>query len=87
MNNLYSATSQELFRFYMEDREGVIRSNLIVPFAIERASQKLREYIMDSLALTIYLRTTRKSKIRLLKKLKMRILEIVQITRVGDRFL
>ena len=87
MNNLYSATSQELFPFYMEDREGVIRSNLKVPFAIERASQKLREYIMDSLALTIYLRTTRKSKIRLLKKLKMIILEIVQITRVGDRFL
>jgi hypothetical protein len=64
-----------------------MRSDLIDLLAIERTLQMLKEDLQESPILSIYLRATRKSKIKLLKKLKMSIPEIVEISRTEERFL
>ena len=68
-------------------RENEMRTDLIDLLAIERSLRMLRDDLQESVTLSIYLRATRKAKIKLLKKLKMRIPEIVEITRTEERFL
>ena len=68
-------------------KEAEMRTDLIDLLAIERALQTLKEDLQESMLLEAYLRATRKAKIKLLKKLKMRIPEIVEITRMEERFL
>ena len=68
-------------------RENEMRTDLIDLLAIERSLRMLRDDLQESVTLSIYLRATRKAKNKLLKKLKMRIPEIVEITRMEERFL
>ena len=69
------------------DKQALMRTDLIDLLAIERSLQTLKEDLQESMLLEAYLRATRKAKIKLLKKLKMRIPEIVEITRTEERFL
>ena len=68
-------------------KEAEMRTDLIDLLAIERSLRMLRDDLQESVTLSIYLRATRKAKNKLLKKLKMRIPEIVEITRKEERFL
>ena len=68
-------------------KEAEMRTDLIDLLSIERSLQTLKEDLQESMLLEAYLRATRKAKIKLLKKLKMRIPEIVEITRTEERFL
>ena len=68
-------------------RENEMRTDLIDLLAIERSLRMLRDDLQESVTLSIYLRATMKAKNKLLKKLKMRIPEIVEITRMEERFL
>ena len=68
-------------------RENEMRTDLIDLLAIERSLRMLRDDLQESVTLSIYLRATRKAINKLLKKLKMRIPEIVEITRTEERFL
>ena len=68
-------------------RENEMRTDLIDLLAIERSLQTLKEDLQESMLLEAYLRATRKAKIKLLKKLRMRIPEIAEITRTEERFL
>ena len=68
-------------------KEAEMRTDLIDLLAIERSLRMLRDDLQESVTLSIYLRATRKAINKLLKKLKMRIPEIVEITRTEERFL
>ena len=68
-------------------KEAEMRIDLIDLLAIERSLRMLRDDLQESVTLSIYLRATRKAINKLLKKLKMRIPEIVEITRTEERFL
>ena len=68
-------------------RENEMRTDLIDLLAIERSLRMLRDDLQESVTLSIYLRATRKTINRLLRKLKMRIPEIAEITRTEERFL
>ncbi len=68
-------------------KEAEMRTDLIDLLAIERSLRMLRDDLQESVTLSIYLRATRKAINKLLKKLKMRIPEIVEITRMEERFL
>ncbi len=68
-------------------KEAEMRTDFIDLLAIERSLQTLKEDLQESVLLEAYLRATWKAKIKLLKKLKMRIPEIVEITRMEERFL
>ena len=68
-------------------RENEMRTDLIDLLAIERSLRMLRDDLQESVTLSIYLRATRKAKNKLMKKLKMRIPEIAEITRTEERFL
>ena len=68
-------------------RENEMRTDLIDLLAIERSLRMLRDDLQESVTLSIYLRATRKTINKLLRKLKMRIPEIVEITRMEERFL
>ena len=68
-------------------RENEMRTDLIDLLAIERSLRMLRDDLQESVTLSIYLRATRKTINKLLRKLKMRIPEIVEITRTEERFL
>ena len=68
-------------------RENEMRTDLIDLLAIERSLRMLRDDLQESVTLSIYLRATRKTINKLLKKLKMRIPEIAEITRTEERFL
>ena len=67
-------------------KENEMRTDLIDLLAIERALQTLKEDLQESMLLEAYLRATRKAKIKLLKKLKMSIPQILEIT-MEERFL
>ena len=67
-------------------RENEMRTDLIDLLAIERSLQTLKEDLQESMLLEAYLRATRKAKIKLLKKLKMSIPQILEIT-MEERFL
>ena len=68
-------------------RENEMRTDLIDLLAIERSLRMLRDDLQESVTLSIYLRATRKTINKLLRKLKMRIPEIAEITRTEERFL
>ena len=68
-------------------KEAEMRTDLIDLLAIDRSLRMLRDDLQESVTLSIYLRATRKAINKLLKKLKMRIPEIVEITRTEERFL
>ena len=68
-------------------RENEMRTYLIDLLAIERSLRMLRDDLQESVTLSIYLRATRKTINKLLRKLKMRIPEIAEITRTEERFL
>ena len=68
-------------------RENEMRTDLIDLLAIERSLRMLRDDLQESVTLSIYLRATRKTINKLLRKLKMRIPEIAEITRKEERFL
>ena len=68
-------------------RENEMRTDLIDLLAIERSLRMLRDDLQESVTLSIYLRATRKTINKLLKKLRMRIPEIAEITRTEERFL
>ena len=68
-------------------RENEMRTDLIDLLAIERSLRMLRDDFQESVTLSIYLRATRKTINKLLRKLKMRIPEIAEITRTEERFL
>ena len=67
-------------------KEAEMRTDLIDLLAIERSLQTLKEDLQESMLLEAYLRATRKAKIKLLKKLKMSIPQILEIT-MEERFL
>ena len=69
------------------DKQALMRTDLIDLLAIERSLQVLRDDLQESVILSAYLRATRKAELKLLKKLNMRIPEIVEITRTEERFL
>lgn len=69
------------------NKQAEMRIDLIDLLAIERSLRMLRDDLQESVTLSIYLRATRKAINKLLKKLKMRIPEIVEITRTEERFL
>ncbi len=69
------------------DKQAEMRTDLIDLLAIERSLQVLRDDLQESVILSAYLRATRKAELKLLKKLNMRIPEIVEITRTEERFL
>ena len=71
---------------HIKARENEMRTDLIDLLAIERALQTLKEDLQESMLLEAYLRATRKAKIKLLKKLKMSIPQILEIT-MEERFL
>jgi uncharacterized protein (UPF0371 family) len=62
-------------------------TDLIDLLGIEKALKMIEDDLQDSKILPLYLEATRKSKIKLLKKLKMSIPEIVEIPRTEERFL
>ena len=68
-------------------KEAEMRTDLIDLLAIERSLRMLRDDLQESVTLSIYLRATRKTINKLLRKLKMRIPEIAEITRTEERFL
>ena len=68
-------------------KENEMRTDLIDLLAIERSLQVLRDDLQESVILSAYLRATRKAELKLLKKLNMRIPEIIEITRTEERFL
>ena len=68
-------------------KEAEMRTDLIDLLAIERSLRMLRDDLQESVTLSIYLRATRKTINKLLRKLKMRIPEIAEITRKEERFL
>ena len=68
-------------------KEAEMRTDLIDLLAIERSLQVLRDDLQESVILSAYLRATRKAELKLLKKLNMRIPEIIEITRTEERFL
>ena len=69
------------------DKQSMMRTDLIDLLAIERSLRVLREDMQESVILSAYLRATRKAELKLLKKLKMRMPEIIEITRAEERFL
>ena len=69
------------------DKQAEMRTDLIDLLAIERSLQVLRDDLQESVILSAYLRATRKAELKLLKKLNMRIPEIIEITRTEERFL
>ena len=69
------------------DKQAEMRTDLIDLLAIERSLQVLRDDLQESVILSAYLRATRKAELKLLKKLNMKIPEIVEITRTEERFL
>ena len=72
---------------HIKARENEMRTDLIDLLAIERSLRMLRDDLQESVTLSIYLRATRKTINKLLRKLKMRIPEIAEITRTEERFL
>ena len=69
------------------DKQALMRTDLIDLLAIERSLRTLKEDMQESVVLSTYLSATRKAINKLLKKLKMRMPEIVAITRTEERFL
>ena len=69
------------------DKQALMRTDLIDLLAIERSLRMLKEDMQESVILSAYLRATMKAELKLLKKLKMRMPEIVEITRTEERFL
>ena len=69
------------------DKQAEMRTDLIDLLAIERSLRTLKEDMQESVVLSTYLSATRKAELKLLKKLNMRIPEIVEITRTEERFL
>ena len=69
------------------DKQALMRTDLIDLLAIERSLRTLKEDMQESVILSAYLSATRKAELKLLKKLNMRIPEIVEITRTEERFL
>ena len=87
MNHSIQESHKSSLNGHKIDKKSLMRSDLIDLLAIERSLQMLKEDLQESPILSIYLRATRKSKIKLLKKLKMSIPEIVEISRTEERFL
>ena len=87
MNHLNEVTSEELFHIHKIDKKGESLSDFVVPFVIERIPEMLMTDIRELMVLSLNVGTTGKLQIRHLKKLKMRIQEIVQISKIEDRFL
>ena len=87
MNHSIQESTKSSLNGHKIDKKSLMRSDLIDLLAIERTLQMLKEDLQESPILSIYLRATRKSKIKLLKKLKMSIPEIVEISRTEERFL
>ena len=87
MNHSIQESTKSSLNAHKIDKKSLMRSALIDLLAIERSLQMLKEDLQESPILPIYLQATRKSKNKLLKKLKMSIPEIVEITRTEERFL
>lgn len=69
------------------DKQSMMRTDLIDLLAIERSLQMLKDDMQESMVLSAYLSSTRKAELKLLKKLNMKIPEIIEITRTEERFL
>lgn len=87
MNHSIQESRKSSLNALRRDKKSLMRSDLIDLLAIERSLQMLKEDLQESPILSIYLEATRKSKNKLLKKLKMSIPEIVEISRTEERFL
>ena len=87
MNHLNEVTSEELFHIHKIDKKCESLSDFVVPFVIERVPEMFVADIRELMVLSLNVGTTGKLQIRHLKKLKMRIQEIVKISQIEDRFL
>lgn len=87
MNHLNEVTSEELFHIHKIDKKGESLSDFVVLSVIEKIPGELVADIQELMVLSLNVGTTGKLQIRHLKKLKGSIQEIVQISKMEDRFL
>lgn len=87
MNHSLQESTNSSLNGHKIDKKSLMITDLIDLLGIEKALKMIEDDLQDSKILPLYLEATRKSKNKLLKKLKMSIPEIVEITRTEERFL